>query len=244
MNCLCTLFKALLLLFPTRVPAIGTLTAVTVVLCLTSASWTSDKVSKNSVPDVQVLVLTGRGPADEVSINYTIEASNEQASSDLAALARETNWTMENIRTTTRSASAPGIAPTTSVLFDARGIVNAASGTLALEPFVGALKRFESIEILYINVPEMQFRGLEDFDNEFVKINLSRTGSSYRYRVRVKDSNFDKLDLPVNQPTAEPVETGARPGARVMLIVGVALLGAVLVYLAVAYLSRLRGAQE
>ena len=247
MNCPSSFFKAPLLIPPTRVAAIWTLTLAALVLCLASISLASDKKGaaslKGGLPDVQILVLAGRGPAELASINYTTEVSDEQARSDVQALAREAGWVAESVRTTTGSASAPGSKPTTSVLFDAAGIVNAASGTLALEPFINALKRFKSIELIYVNVPEMRFRGLEDFENEFVKIKLSRTGSSYAYRLRVKDSDFDKLDLPLTQPKPKPAETGARPRARVALVAGIALLGAVLVYLAVAYLSRHRRAR-
>ena len=90
----------------------------------------------------------------------------------------------------------PGLAPTTSFDLQTTPVVNVAAGTLPLEPFIVALKRFPSIEVQYLLMSPMVFAGLKDFENKYVKITMNQSTNSYVYRIRVKDSHFDRLGLP------------------------------------------------
>jgi hypothetical protein len=192
----------------------------------------SDDTPKFTRPKVLVLVLGGFGANDQVSINYTGVVALPTAQADLDTIASIGKWRPVNAKGETKSSGGPKPVLTTSINFQAKGIIGNSSGTLPLEPFVTALKRFKFIEVDYIVPNGFSFRGLEDFENEFVKIQLSPTGNSYRYRVVVKNTGFTKLDLPLLQPTKpKPAPQRGMPlGARVALGVGLGLLGGAAVY--------------
>ena len=189
------------------------------------------------VPDDQndrralVLIMSGMGPADQVSINYTTQVSAQQIGNDLSEISGDSGWAIRNPRTTTETVGAPGSKPSTSVLFEVAGLTNAASGILPIEPFVNALKRFRTVEIMYLQPPRMRYRGLKDFESEFVKIILIRTGNTYKFVVTVKDSGFDRLNLPKLQPSKKPAPRGMASSPRLLLVIGIAVVGFALVYL-------------
>ncbi|MGC8862192.1 MAG: hypothetical protein ACP5R5_05370, partial [Armatimonadota bacterium] len=190
-------------------------------------------------PDVLVLVLSGIGPFDQVSINYATEIPKKQALKDIDALVRETAWLVRDARVTTASSHTPGGRPTTSSVFRTPPLASTTDGTLPLEPFVSALRRFRSLEVNYLVCSKFTFRGLKEFENKWVKINLKRSGNSYLYRVRVKDSSFRRLGLPLVQPKPPARRShGLAAGARVAVGVGLAAAASAIVYLAASRLSR------
>lgn len=210
-------------------------------LSLTTPTLAAPDVSaKFTHPNVLVLVLGGFGAYDQVSINYTGVVALPKAQADLDASASIGKWQALNARGETKSSGGPNPTPTTSISFEAKGIIGYGNGTLPLEPFITALKRFEFIEIDYIVPNGFSFQGLEDFENPYVKIQLSPTGNSYRYRVVVKDTGFTKLDLPLLQPTKpkQAPETGMPLGARIALGVGLGLLGGAAVYMVTTYILK------
>ena len=189
--------------------------------------------SLDAPPDVLVLVLSGTGPFDQVSINYTTAVSRQEAQKDIATLAREAAWIVREPRITTASASTPGAKPTTSSVFQTAPLANPREGTLLLEPLISALRRFRSIRVNYLVASRFSFRGLKDFSSDYVKIHLKQSGNSYLYLVEVANSRFDRLGLPLkeNKP-APPPPAGMPTGARALLIAGIALAGAAAAYLA------------
>ncbi|MCL5103041.1 MAG: hypothetical protein M1133_02845 [Armatimonadetes bacterium] len=219
------------------------LLAVAAVLVVAGTVCAAPNDKSTASPDVLVLVLNGLGPFDQVSINYTSAIPDQDAKNDVAALARDTGWMVRNVEVTTKSVNRPGAKPTTAVMFKTPGIVKPQEGLLALEPFIAALKRFGSIQVNYLVYDSrFGFRGLRDFENRYVKIAMSQTGNSYVYRVRVKDKDFTRLKLPL-RPEVEHVAAPREStpvGARVMLVIGFALIGAVVAYFLVACISRSR----
>lgn len=184
--------------------------------------------------------MSGLGPGEQVSIAYPEEVPEKQANEDLAKLALISGWFLRNGKTVTGPSGAPDGKRATSSSFETNGIIDQPTGTLRLEPFLVALKRFAKIEVIYVNVPDMEFAGLKDFENRFVKITMSRQDSSYRYRARVKDAAFEKLDLPLTAQSAATKETtgGVNPLPRAAVIVGLAVLAAAGVYAAAVRLAR------
>ena len=180
-------------------------------------------------------MLSGVAPLDQISINYAAPASEKDARADLYTLARVSGWAVKNGRVSSRST--PGQSgPIVSSLFYSDQIVDAKSGILPIEPFVVTLKRFGELEITYVQTPPMRFRGLEDFENRLVKIQMSRTGGSYRYRVRIKDGSFERLDLPLTQAAARAPEPAVRAGPRVFAALLHALLGAAAAFVLASWL--------
>lgn len=177
-----------------------------------------------------VLILPGFAGDYQVSMAYTGEVAEKDVRTDLSVLARDTHWKIRNVKITTLSSAIPHAKRTTTASFVVGGLASPREGWLQVEPFVNALKRYKWIEIAYLQAPEMRYRGIKDFENEFVKIMLSVKGRLYRFTVEVKDSGFDRLDLPL---VAEEEKTGGglAQGPRIAIILAVALLGGIIVYL-------------
>ncbi len=193
-------------------------------------------------PDVLVLVMGGLSTYDMCSINYTTSVDLSTAQADLDKIAKLGNWSVSNARGETKPSGGPNSIPTTSITWQAQRIIGYSNGTLPLEPFITALRRFRYIEIGYIVPQSFRFNGLKKFENQFVNVHLSQAASSYRYRIVVKDNKFEKLDLPLTQPI-ESKHTGGKTmstGARLTLALGVGILAAVAVYFITLYLSKRR----
>lgn len=219
---------------------------VLVALCLclvfTCPARCADQDStKFTRPQVLVLVLGGFGPSDQCSINYDSVVALPKAQSDLDTIGAAGKWQVSNAKGETKASGGPKSAATTSISFTAKGLIGYSDGTLPLEPYIIGLKRHKYIEVDYIAPSSFVFHGLEDFENDFVKIQLVQSGNSYRYRIVVKDPGFSKLDLPrreSEQPkTEESRGTGAR---RLMMAIGTAVLASLVAYLVVMYMSKRR----
>ena len=214
---------------------------VLLALMLASFSYAADE-AKFTHPDVLVLVMGGMGSNDLVSISYNSVVELPKTQADLDAAAAVGAWQVKDAKGETKSSGGPKPVLTTSISFAARGIIGYGDGSLRIEPFVTALKRFRNIQIIYLVPQTFQFRGLKDFENRYVSVKLIPKTSSYEYRIVVKDAGFEKLSLPLVQPVKPRAEEpkGMPLGTRVAVAVLLALLGAVAVYLLTTYLSRRR----
>jgi hypothetical protein len=225
--------------WPPKLLLSATAAVILVALCTYTCAATEAGFER---PDVLVLVMGGLGPSDQCAINYTTVVPTKIAQADLDTIAKLGNWHPFSARSETKASGGPSPKPTTGVSWWAGGIIGAANGTLPLEPFVTALKRFKFIEIVYIVPSGFEFRGLKDFDNEYVSIRLMPGQNSYRYRVVVKDSSFAKLDLPLTE-SAKP-KPAAKPRmsttARLVLALGIGIPAAMIVYLIALYFSKRR----
>ena len=190
-------------------------------------------------PEVLVLVLGGFGPAEQCSISYGSVVALPTAQADLDAIATAGKWQVSDAKGVTKSSGGPNAVQTTSISFSAKGLIGYADGTLPLEPYLHGLKRFKLIEVDYIAPSSFAFRGLEDFENRFVKVQMSQNGNSYRYRIVVKDATFTTLDLPMRESeTPEPKESRAPDARRVVAAIGLAVFAALVAYLAMMYISK------
>ncbi len=192
------------------------------------------------MPDVLVLVLSGAGPVDEVSINYSSPVPDQAVKADIQALARNAAWLVGEEKVTTRTVADRKI---TSGSFKTMAAINYNGGTVPVAPFVLAFKRYRSIELNYLVPKRFHFRGLKDFENDFVKVNLEERGSSLLYHIRVKNNHFDRLVLPATQPKA-PAKEVRRLGAagRLAGVAMFALVSALVAYFGARAVYRRRGA--
>jgi hypothetical protein len=222
-----------------RLLMIAAILAPTLVLSLAVAAPPQSSKRTAGMPDVLVLVLSGMGPVDQVSINYSTTVPADAVKADISALAKETAWIVGGEKVSTKTVAAGGGRKTTSGSFTTLATVNYREGFLPLSPFINALKRFRTIEVDYLVPERFRFQGLKDFENEFVKIHLEQRGGSYLYRVCVKDSGFDRLLLPVRQPKPQPKQTGGLSGSgRAAWIAVFALLCALAAYFGVRAMYR------
>ena len=213
-------------------------------ICLGSGALAAKPAARvnPSAPDVLVLVLGIMPSYDHVSINYSSKVPDQKVLADLAKVALETRWPISGVKTTTKALDIPGAQPTTQLVFHVPSAENSSEGTLPLSAFVNALKRYKVIEIDYVLRPEFVFRGRRDYEDRFVKVVMRWSGNSYNYTVRVKDSSFDTIRIPLipDQPATAAPRPAPPTGARVLMILGIAIAGAAAVYLATAYYTRRR----
>ena len=224
---------------------LGAMLAVLVMRLGSAASAAeSAKPAGNSAPDVLVLVLGIMGSHDHVSFNYSSKMPTEQVQADLTKVASETRWPIAAVKIATASVGTPGAQPTTQLVFRVPGAADRAAGTLPLSPFVNALKRYKAIEIDYVLPPGFVFKGRKDYEDRYVKVVMRQEENSYNYRVQVKDSSFDTIRIPLkpDEPKKEVPRASMPMGARLMLIVGLAVVGAAGAYLATAYYTNRRRA--
>ncbi len=203
------------------------------------AAASAKQVDKAVPPEVIVLILSGMGDSDQVSISYSRVIPTSEADKDIEAIKRVSFWTIRNPKVSTKTTGTPGGKPTTSAQFVTLPIANVREGTIPLEPFITALKRFKTMQVIYLIPGKFVFRGLKDFENDYVKIDLRQSGGSYTYKVTVKNPGFDRLGLPLKME--RPVvarKTGPPIAAKVLLVFGVALSGGLLVYVAATLISR------
>lgn len=132
----------------------------------------------------------------------------------------------------------------TSVEFQTNGAVNWGAGVLLVEPFAVAFKRFDLVQINYLLQGNMQFRSLRDFSNRFVDIKWTSTDNSQIYTIKIKDHNFDKLDLPLivdppQQAQRENVESPSRSGGtKTLAAILIALAAGAMVFGIVSRVTR------
>lgn len=211
-------------------------------LILASGSFAQDSKADQAEPgkpDVLVAVLTGVGPQDNVVMDYAAQTSPADVQQDLTNLQKLTGWSISDAQTSMEQPSVPGAKATTGATFTAPGIVNPQQGALPIEPFVTVLKRFENIEIDYIVSPEFTYQGIKDFENDYVKIKVRQKGTTYQFFVTVKDNDFETLDLPVTQ--VEQEQSGeASSMTKLIIVIGVALLAAVVVFLVIHFVGKRR----
>ena len=210
-------------------------------VCVSPSLFAADQTSFQR-PQVLVLVLGGLGSSDIVSVQYTTVVPLKTAQADLDAMRFLGKWEVRDAKSETKSSGGPRPKQTTSVSFSTKGIIDYTRGSLTLEPFIVGLKKYEFIEVDYLIPSAFQFHGLEDFENRYVSIKMSPGTNSYRYRVVVKNSNFDKLNLPLVQAVAQraPARNGMSLTARLVLGIVLGLLGAVAAYFIAVYLGRRR----
>jgi hypothetical protein len=214
-----------------------------IVLTVVSSALSVGDQTEFKQPDVVVLVMGGLGAYDQCSVLYTTVVALPKAQADLDKIASLGKWRISSPKGVTKSSGGPKPLRTTSITWQSQGIIGYANGTLPLEPFVTALKRFKFIEVGYLPPAGFMFRGLARFDNRFVSVRLKRSTNSYRYRIVVKDNAFAKLDLPLVQPPApkpKPEEHGMALWVRIVLALAIGLACAAIAYLIVSHIAKRR----
>jgi len=188
------------------------------------------------VPDVLVLMRI-TGGTDLISFTYPKVVKRTQAAEHLKRLLAETGWAASDISITDDSVQEAGETPMTSVEFAAAGAVRLDIGGLPLEPIIKAFKDLKTMQVVYAVPASFAFRGLSEYENEYVKIALRRGTTTYMYSITIKDPDFETLGLPFLQPeVAEAADDTGHGGSSptilaVTLVVVLALSAAALVYL-------------
>lgn len=185
------------------------------------------------VPDVLVVVAAPAPFVKQVSVNYLNVVEKETVNNDLKSITKLTGWVAEGVEIDVGEVNNK---KSTSVSFGVKDIANAQY--LPLEAIITSLKRFSLIEVLYIGSDVNKFSGLKDFDNDSINIKFEQMNDSYRYKVRIKNANFDQLNLPTTQQEAQNAKKQPNNFIRFAIIIGFAFIGALLVYWLLGYLAK------
>lgn len=195
------------------------------------------------VPDIVILVLSGvlPTPYDAVSVTYNSKISKEQAHADLKTLSMLGGWQAKASQIST-------VGGTTGSEFQALGIVKWDLGVLPIEPFVRAFKRYKNIKLHFIVKGAFPFKSLRNYSDEYVDISFSSTYETYIYTIKIKNPNFDKLNLPIivttetqkNSPanTEQPAKKSGIAKWLIALAAGIAV--GIIAFLIVNKINQLR----
>jgi len=195
----------------------------------------SDQQGNSERPDVVVLVQSGFGYRDTVSINYSDKVTDQQVRKDVQSLIDTARWTVSEAQISTEDTNVPDSQASTSVSFQTDQIVSQSVGLYPLEPFILALKRYKTIQVTYFLRESVDFRGLRDYDNKYVTVSYQ---SPATYLVTVKRQDFERLDLPLTPPKKPEAVEKKRSDTKTGLIVILAVLCGIIAYCIAALYSK------
>jgi hypothetical protein len=190
---------------------LGAAAMIFCVLCLAGLATPAWANALGEQPDVQVLLLGDPAGQEMVDVTYRNIVPPAQVQRDLAAIAAATGTTCVGVDISNKALPLAGVraTPMTGVTFVTAGSEPIGSTTLRLEPWIVALKNYPKISVTYIVPPQFAFNGLRTYKDDHVSIQLVQNNSTFSYRVRVLDPRFDRLNLPLMQPTAEQIRLSA-----------------------------------
>lgn len=211
-----------------------------IVYCLAlSAPVFSAPIASNKDPrqiDVMILIMPGAQGLDSVSISYPKLVSKATADADFKGLISTTGWSAVGETITNEGSGKGPQRPMTSVEFMAQHATDITSGVLKIEPIILAFKNLKNIQIIYFMPSSFQFHGLETYDSDKVKIDLSHNGDAYQYAVRIKRSDFEALNLPLEGK--RPEQTPIKRSSNTAVIFIIAIIAAILVYIVTDRINR------
>ncbi|MEO7719389.1 MAG: hypothetical protein ABIY70_24570 [Capsulimonas sp.] len=194
-------------------------------------------------PDLLLLVYASDKGDSQMALTYPGIASKAQVSRDIAALQASTGWAIKGVTVTEDVAPVRGAKQKmTSAVFSAPATVPATAQYFQIEPIIDALRVYPQVAITYFVTPKFQFHGLRGYEGKDVSITLDQHGSTYSYRVQIRDPKYRKLNLPLYQPSEASIRTAAQNNSdrapihvwQVALIGVVAAIAGGLVYVAMA----------
>ncbi len=185
-------------------------------------------------PDVLILVYALSSGQGQVGVTYPNVVPHAQAQRDLKALQMETGWRFSGIKITDLPPPIENAAgKMTGLECTVAGALTPRSDTLEVAPFVNAFRGYRQIGLTYFTEPGFGFQGLRDYADPHVQIAMTQRGTTYSYRIVVRDPHFGRLSLPRYQmPPGQTRSVGAGSEARkavhpwLVVLVVLAALGA------------------
>jgi len=161
-------------------------------------------------PNVIVVVAALQGGNNDIAITYQNVVPKAQAQHDIDSLRSLTGWAIKNPKITTGTAPIRGAKDEmTSVEFSATNAVAPGSHAFPIEPIVTALRSYNHIVITYLLNAPIRYTGLRDYNDNNVAISFDERPSAYTYHVKLRNANFQKLNLPLYQPAPSAVRTAS-----------------------------------
>lgn len=210
-----------------------------VLACTITPSIAQDK--QQNVPDVLILIQASPMPPNTAFIYYNSIVDDKTVKSDIETLLKTPDWQASNLMVSSEPDS-----KVTSAEFLVAGPVDWQKGTLFIEPFILTFKRFDFIQVQFTLDGEFPFRSLRNYSDKHVNIEWFEGNSTPSYIIKLKDHNFDKLNLPlVVKPPQEAADSSPNPksgrrGGNLVLALLIALLAGAIVFTVVGLATRKR----
>ena len=182
-------------------------------------------------PDVLILVAAMPNGQDQIGITYAGMIPHAQARRDVAVLRAVTGWPLKHVRITDAPSSlAWDKTKMTGVECVTGRVVLPATHGLVVQPFVQAFRVYPHVQLTYFVGDGFPFQGLHDYSDDHVRITLERHGDAFTYQIFIRDSRWERLNLPYLQPPstdAHVLPVLPRPGVKpwLLALVAVAAIG-------------------
>ncbi|MHB1000236.1 MAG: hypothetical protein ACYC27_13430 [Armatimonadota bacterium] len=205
---------------------------IVIILMTASAAFSEEKAADMQMPDVLIWVLSKNPNYSSVSITFPKVQPKATSESYLAKVLQETGWAATGINITNDSSTDPKDNPMTSIEFTASEGIKPSMVVLPIEQFVKAFRDLKTIQILYMTPSDFNYKGVQNFENKYVKISFTQGVETFNYLITVKDPNFKTLGLPSPGGDTNAINTKNRGvGTGVIVLVSIlALMTAIIVY--------------
>ncbi len=190
----------------------------------------NNQTTSTGMPDVLIIINAQGANGHWVSITYPKLVSRSVAEGDLSRLLASTKWSAANTNISDGSIEASGSNPMTSVDFLTPQAVDPNTGAIPLEPVILAFKGYSNIEIDYLVPQASSLRALGNYDDKYVAITLDHGDGAYKYKIHVKNSGFDRLNLPLPDINGQTATT--KNGKSTSRTVGIILITIVAIMVA------------
>jgi len=184
--------------------------AILAAMLLPAASHAGPSAASGQ-PDVLVLVQALPRGNNEVCITYPTIVPKTQVQHDMDSLHSISGWVIKNPKITAGLAPIRGSKDVmTTVVFNTNNVVAPDSHAFPIEPIVTALRGYNHILITYFLNSPIHYTGLRDYDDNNVSVSFEERGPAYTYHVKLHNTNFQKLNLPLYQPAPSTVRTASK----------------------------------
>lgn len=202
------------------------LCCVIVITASAASAVPADNSAQVTNPDVLVLVLSNPGLPENVAVNYNSKVTDETVQKDIANIIAGLGADASDVNIVTSGSNTPQGRNITSAAFSLKW--PAGGGLIRVEPFVIALKRYRNIWINFLGTPASDAAIPPSFENRYLIMSAVKSGNALQMKFTVKNPGFDRLAI--SRQEKNNGSGGLTGTGRILLIVGIALVGAVLAY--------------
>ena len=171
---------------------------------LTSVAFAS-QTQQASSPDLLIVSYSLKDGSSVVSLTYPAVVPHKQAMRDVLSLEQATNETFRDIKVTDDFAPIRGskhhpLTRMTSVEFISLQSLSNSDHAFAVASLIDAFKSYPKLAFTYFEAPSFHFRGLRNYEDEYVTVRFIRRGNTFTYNVAVRNAHFKRINLPAYSP--------------------------------------------
>ncbi len=194
-------------------------------------------------PDVLLIVSQQPAGGDLLNLTYATVVPHAQVTQDLAALARETGWSLSAPAITDsvpEGKHLPGqpLTKMTGVVVTTPQAVQPQTHSFPIDALASAFRHYHRIGVVFFTAPGFDFQGPREYADKNIKVTIIGSGTSYTCQIEILNPNFGALNLPLSQPAPGAARRTPARTTALLLILAAALGTGIFVYLLMARASR------